>query len=127
MPKDIVGVFMIFVVAMFFIITQVQHSSETARNQSLISAMQDSVEVTAIKSIDKSSRVERGFLDIDESIFEKNFKEIFESANSTNMETYDFKFNYLKEDEGVKAIRVTLVDDRGTEYPMTVAVDINNN
>lgn len=127
MPKDITGVIGIIVVAFFSIFVSVNFQNEGTRQNDLVSSMTSSVQQAAIQSFDKSSRVQRGLVKIDTSKFQTNFKNDFKQNTNVNLSKTSFKFDYLKDGENVKAVRVTLTDDRGQKYTATVAVDVNDN
>jgi hypothetical protein len=127
LPKDITGVIGIIVVAFFSIFVSVNFQNEGTRQNDLVSSMTSSVQQAAIQSFDKSSRVQRGLVKIDTSKFQTNFKNDFKQNTNVNLSKTSFKFDYLKDGENVKAVRVTLTDDRGQKYTATVAVDVNDN
>lgn len=123
MPKDVIGgIIIILVIAVLGGIT-FNYTKEDVRTKSLISTMTEGVQTVAINSIDRSSRTERSSVKIDKTIFENNFKKYFEENNNIKLNTYSINYEYRQNGENVKAIRVTLTDDRGDKYPVTVAVD----
>ena len=126
MPKDIVGVIAIVVVAFFMVQTGLTYAMGDSRQKDIVSTLTESIESSAVESFDYSSRVDRGLSYIDTTVFEENFEKHFNEDGNVNMDNYSLEYDYLKDGESVKAIRVTLTDDKSVEYKATVAVDISN-
>jgi len=123
--KDMLAMITIVVISFFIIAGGVTYATEDGRQRDFIQTMTESIQATAIQSFDYSSRVDRGNIFIDEDVFEENFKRNFNNNRNVNIDSYTFDFEYLKDENGTKAIRVVLTDDRGTRYPATVAIDVN--
>lgn len=125
--RDIPSALLILVIVAFFMNSTATQSAENTRKADLVSNMTQVAQSTAVESMDYSSRIERATVYMNEGIFEDNFKTNFDKVNNINMGSYNLEFEYLKDDEITKAIRITLTDDRGQDYTSTVATDIPNN
>ncbi|MFY0397853.1 hypothetical protein ACOMH4_18765 [Bacillus sp. YIM B13449] len=88
----------------------------------LTKEMQDAAQIAATQNLDKSIRVDEEKVIIVESGFEKDFKRIMNKNQPGKVK--NFAFSYLKTTDGFyKAIKVKVVDDKGSPFKIVFATD----
>lgn len=88
----------------------------------LTKEMQDAAQIAATQNLDKSIRVDEEKVIIVESGFEKDFKRIMNKIQPGKVK--NFAFSYLKTTDGFyKAIKVKVVDDKGSPFKIVFATD----
>ncbi|UUD44646.1 hypothetical protein [Bacillus pumilus] len=103
------------------------YGKEHLRYNSMMSAIDESMRIASIKSLDNSARVKSGEARISEDIFEKTFKKQMKISSNYKIDNKKYLFEYLKTDDGaLKAIKVAVYDDKGTMYPRTYVANISS-
>lgn len=116
---------LLILIGLAAIFMAVTYGVEQFRHNDVISTMNESAKVAGIKSLDNSARVQPGEAKISEPMFEKVFSQQFEKNANVKVAHNGYHFKYLKSNDGaIKAIRVILTDDRGTDYPVTYVSNI---
>lgn len=81
-------------------------------------SVQETLQVAVTNNIDKSIRVEKGTFYINKEKFEKDF------LKELNVKKNDVQFDYLENDNCIKAIKVKVTSD-GKKYQGTLVVNIS--
>lgn len=109
----------------YLLLTATSYFSEAYRHDSIISTMTEAGQVTSINSIDKSSRVQEGRVEVTEKSFKKKFQSLFEQNCNIKLKGTKYDYDFLKTAEGgIKAVRVKITDDRNTNYQVTFVSNI---
>ncbi|MEH7809882.1 MULTISPECIES: hypothetical protein [Bacillus] len=109
----------------FTIIFSTSYHTESYRHNSIIMTMTESGRIASVNSVDKSSRIQDGQVEITEASFKKKFKEKFEQNSNVKLQGIKYNFSFLKTSEGgIKAARVKITDDRNNVYPVTFVSNI---
>ncbi|MEC0285513.1 hypothetical protein [Bacillus subtilis] len=112
-------------IGLFLMMVIISYHTEAYRHNSIISTMTESGQIASINSIDKSSRVEDGRVEITEESFKKKFKTLFEQNSNIKLSGTKYNFDFLKTaDGGIKAVRVKITDDRNSKYQVTFVSNI---
>lgn len=103
----------------------VTYATEDTKTKDLVQTMSNAVEMTAIESFDYTSRIDSTKTYVDKDKFKQLFPQNFAKTSFVNVSSPTFKYEFLEDESGVKAIRVTLQNFEGTDYTSTVAIDNN--
>lgn len=96
------------------------------KQDSNVQAMTESIRSAAISNVNGKSRITPGEVYIQEDEFEADFTRLIkEDGASVFSDDVEFEFEYLKEKENVKAIRV-IANDNGKKYTATAVVDVSS-
>ena len=121
MPKWLI----IVVIAFIFIGAVSVYSYQSYRHHDITKLMKESARSVITESVDYSLRTDEDNILISEEVFEKNFKSRFqETKNSFKVKQYIFE--YLKDEDYYKAIKVKIIDEQGSTYETVWASNFNN-
>lgn len=109
----------------YTILFSTSYYTESYRHNSIIMTMTEAGKIASVNSVDKSSRIQDGQVEITEAAFKKKFREKFEQNKNVKLQGIQYKFAFLKNTSGgIKAARVKITDDRKNVYQVSFVSNI---
>ncbi|AQS42462.1 hypothetical protein LSG23_20710 (plasmid) [Bacillus velezensis] len=125
--KDFISIIMIIYIGFFVIVSSCYYFTQEYRHKAIVLTMTESAKSASINSFDKSVRVERGKAEVTEKSFKQKFEELFKKNSNVKLKSPKYSYSFLKrEDNGIKAVRVKITDERKQTYQVTLVSDIAN-
>lgn len=117
---------LIFVVIAFIFIGAVSvYSYQSYRHHDITKLMKESARSVITESVNYSLRTDEENVIISEELFEEQFKNRFEELSSS-FKVDQYIFEYRKEGDFYKAIKVKIIDEQGSDYETILASNFNN-
>lgn len=117
----------ILLAILFFILlgTAVTYSIQSYRYNDITTLMRESAQVVIVESVDNAIRTNENSVVFSEELFEEKFKERFEELKS-DFDVKEYSFDYRKQGDFYKAVKVKIIDDQNTPFEITFRTDLNN-
>lgn len=125
MLRDMPSIIWLAFIGIILIVVTGIYYQNAFKQDSIILGLTETVRTSAIASADNSSRLKPGELFIVQEDFEERFTETIQANKNVKIsEDAEYKFEYLKNENGAtKAIRVVIQDGERT-YQATAKVNI---
>lgn len=99
---------------------------ENYKRDSIVMTMIESAKIASVTSLDDSARDNESMSIMTEDTFKSTFEDTFNKNLNINLAIKDFSYQFMKDDEEIKAVRVKVTEDDGTEYQTLLKENISN-
>jgi hypothetical protein len=124
--KDFPLIIFIMFLGLYLSLFVTHYKIEEFRHNSLILSITETAKIAGFQSLDNSARAEVGTAEITSENFELSFERKFMDNVNVKIDPR-YSYDYLRAIDGtIMAIRVTVMDERNTEYQATYISDIGN-
>ncbi|WP_332237943.1 hypothetical protein [Sporolactobacillus sp. KGMB 08714] len=127
MPRKVIWIGLMISIVLFFLILTVHFYTEGYRHYAIINTMTESAQTAEVESLDKSSRIDPTVCYMDTTEFENKFEALFKKNVNVKLKKESFAFSFLNDSGDIKAVSITVTDDRNIPYHRTYRTDVAGN